>query len=212
MVCYMGCDGALYAFSLFIPTIIKELGYADTKAQLYTVPPYVCAAITTVSVGFLADRYGRRGMWNMICSAVAIAGYAMLRSTGNANISYAGVFLAAMGVYPMIPNTIAWFSNNFEGAYKRGVALAIFISWGNLNGAVSSNIYRAIDKPRYKLGHEIVILYLCFAFFGALVSLIYLKTENAARRAGKRDYRVAGKTEKEIYDLGDHHPEYVYRY
>jgi hypothetical protein len=26
MIIYMGCDGALYAFSLFIPTIIKELG------------------------------------------------------------------------------------------------------------------------------------------------------------------------------------------
>ncbi|CCG80981.1 putative MFS transporter [Taphrina deformans PYCC 5710] len=212
MIVYMGADGALYAFSLFVPTIIKELGYTNTRAQLFTVPPYVCAAVTTVSVGVLADRYGKRGMWNIICSSVAIAGYAMLRSTGNAHISYAGVFLAAMGVYPMIPNTVAWFSNNFEGAYKRGIALAIFISWGNLNGAVSSNIYRARDKPRYKLGHEIVLMYLCFAFLGSAISLIYLRAENAKRRSGRRDYRVTNKTEKEILDLGDLHPEYIYRY
>lgn len=62
MICYMGADGALYAFSLFVPTIIKELGYTDTRAQLFTVPPYVCAAFTTVFVGYMADKYGRRGM------------------------------------------------------------------------------------------------------------------------------------------------------
>lgn len=212
MIVYMGCDGALYAFSLFVPSIIKELGYANTRAQLYTVPPYVCAAFTTVMVGYLADRYGRRGMWNMICAVVAITGYAMLRATGNPNISYGGVFLAAMGVYPQIPNTVAWFSNNFEGAYKRGIAMAIFISWGNLNGAVSSNIYRAVDKPRYKLGHDIVLLYLCLAFFGSLATLLYLRFENNKRQSGARDYRLHNKTAEEIDDLGDHNPEYVYRY
>lgn len=41
-VIYMGCDGALYAFSLFLPTIVSELGYASTTANLLTVPPYVC--------------------------------------------------------------------------------------------------------------------------------------------------------------------------
>src|SRR5437762_8804159 len=30
---YMGCDGALYAFSLFLPTIIHELGYSSTRAR-----------------------------------------------------------------------------------------------------------------------------------------------------------------------------------
>lgn len=212
MICYMGADGALYAFSLFVPTIIKELGYTNTRAQLFTVPPYVCAAFTTVFVGFMADKYGRRGMWNIICSAVAIAGYAMLRSTGSAHISYGGVFLAAMGVYPMIPNTVAWFGNNFEGAYKRGIAMAIFISWGNLNGAVSSNIYRAVDKPRYKLGHDVVLVYLCLAFSGAILTLLYLRFENNKRQSGGRDYRLENKTEQEILDLGDHHPDYVYRY
>lgn len=39
-VVYMGCDGSLYAFSLFLPTIIKELGYSSTRANLLSVPPY----------------------------------------------------------------------------------------------------------------------------------------------------------------------------
>ena len=43
-VMYMGVDGALYAFSLFLPTIIKNMGtFSTTKAQLLSVPPYAFA-------------------------------------------------------------------------------------------------------------------------------------------------------------------------
>jgi hypothetical protein len=37
-IIYMGCGGALYAFALFLPTIIADLGYVSTTAQLLTVP------------------------------------------------------------------------------------------------------------------------------------------------------------------------------
>jgi hypothetical protein len=53
MIIYMGCDMPLYAFSLFLPTIISELGYKTTKAQLLTVPPYAAAAILVGSLPFL---------------------------------------------------------------------------------------------------------------------------------------------------------------
>ena len=45
MVMYMGVDGSLYAFSLFLPSIISSLGYTATKAQLLTVPPYAVACL-----------------------------------------------------------------------------------------------------------------------------------------------------------------------
>ena len=61
MIVYMGCDGSLYAFSLFLPTIIKEMGYKSIHAQLLSVPPYAVAAVVTITVGFVADRTGMRG-------------------------------------------------------------------------------------------------------------------------------------------------------
>ena len=44
-------DVPLYAFSLFLPSIIASLGYKSTTAQLLTVPPYAAAAILTITVG-----------------------------------------------------------------------------------------------------------------------------------------------------------------
>jgi hypothetical protein len=42
---YMGFDGPLFAFSLFTPTIINELGYKATAANLLSVPVYAWGKI-----------------------------------------------------------------------------------------------------------------------------------------------------------------------
>jgi MFS family permease len=127
-IVYMGTDGALYAFSLFIPTIIKGLGkYSSTHANLLSVPPYAVAAICTIAVGYYADRTRNRGLCNIVMSLVGMTGFAMLIGSQNPHVQYAGVYLGAMGIYPTIANTIAWCSNNIEGVYKRGVVLGIVI-------------------------------------------------------------------------------------
>lgn len=43
---------------------------------------------------------------------------------------------------------------NVAGQYKRASAVALLIGISNLSGLVSSNIYRAKDAPRYRLGRE----------------------------------------------------------
>jgi len=126
-VIYMGADGSLYAFSLFLPSIIAELGYSSTRANLLTVPPYAAAAIMTITIGWVADRTKQRGLCNILVSILAIVGYSMLLGSTKAGVKYAGTFLGAMGVYPCIANTISWASNNIEGVYKRGVSLGIII-------------------------------------------------------------------------------------
>ena len=128
----------------------------------------------------------------------------MLLGSKHPGVQYAGTFLGALGIYPCIANTISWASNNTEGVYKRGVTLGFVIGWGNLNGVVSSNIYRAQDKPRYKTGHAIVMAYMIlFLLGGSIVQYTLLRAENAKRRAGKRDNLIVGKNESEIDLLGD---------
>lgn len=210
-IVYMGCDASLYAFSLFLPTIIQQLGFKSTTANLLSVPPYAVAAVVTVLVGWIADRTQQRGVCNIITSLFGIVGFSMLLGSGKAGVQYAGTFLGAIGIYPCIANTISWASNNTEGVYKRGVTLGFVIGWGNINGVVSSNIYRTKDKPRFKLGHGVVLAYLTlFLFGGSVVTRALLVWENKKRRSGQRDGRVEGKSEAEIRDLGDQRPDFMY--
>jgi hypothetical protein len=88
--------------------------------------------------------------------------------------------------------------------YKRGITLGFVIGWGNLNGIVASNIYRAADKPLYRLGHGVVLAYLTlFLLGGSVITHLMLRAENRKRRAGKRDASIEGKSEEEIDLMGD---------
>lgn len=44
-----------YSVSLFLPTIVKELGYKNTTAQLMTTPPYIVACFLCV-LGTFVDQ------------------------------------------------------------------------------------------------------------------------------------------------------------
>jgi len=210
-IIYMGADGSLYAFSLFLPSIIAGMGYKSTTANLLSVPPYAVAAVVTVAVGYIADRTQQRGYCNMVVSIFGIVGFAMLIGSGSPNVQYAGTFLGAVGIYPTIANTVTWAANNVEGVYKRGVTLGFVIGWGNINGVVSSNIYRTKDKPRYFLGHGVVLAYLALWLLGGSVATrILLARENKKRMQGHRDAWIQGKNEQEVEDMGDQRPDFLY--
>ncbi|KAJ7504259.1 MFS general substrate transporter [Mycena galericulata] len=193
MVQLMGCDMPLYAFSLFLPSIINQLGFRATPANLLTVPIYAFAAIVTCCVALYADKYGRRGYCNIVMLSLGAVGYIILVVSRNAALSYFAVFVATCGIFPVVPNTVAWVANNFEGTYKRGVSLAMAISMGNLNGAVSSNVYRARDRPWYPLGHGLVLMYICIGIVANSLFLYLLKRENARRDRGERDEVIGSK-------------------
>lgn len=208
---YMGCLCPLYSFSLFLPTILAGMGYAGTQAQLLSVPPYAVAAALTIFVGYVADRTRLRGYCNMATVSLAIIGFAMLISTNNPKIKYAGTFLGAAGIYPTIPNSLSWAANNMEGVYKRGVVIGIVVGWGNLNGVVSSNIYLVTEKPRYWTGHGTVLAYLVVCLLGGTLFMHFmLKRENRLRLSGARDAKYAAMSPEKKWVAGDNRPDFIY--
>lgn len=97
------------------------------------------------------------------------------------------------------------------GVYKRGVTLGFVIGWGNLNGIVSSNIYRGEDKPDFYPGHGTVLAYLVlFQFGGSLLQYILLRRENTKRRRGDRGSWTEGLDESDVQLLGDKRPDFIY--
>ena len=67
----IGVYTGLYSYSLFLPTIIRDLGYANTTAQLLTVPPYFVACFFCIGAGYLADRLGQRGIFMIFFMGMA---------------------------------------------------------------------------------------------------------------------------------------------
>jgi MFS family permease len=153
----------LYTLSLFLPTIIADLGYSAASAQLLTIPPYALATILTTVVAFISERVGRRAPFLIASSLTASIGYCILLSNTNPTerpaISYVGVFFAAAGIYPTTGLVLSWPAVNVGGQTKRAVANALQITIGNCGAIIGTQVYRVEDSPRYVHGHGIALAY-----------------------------------------------------
>ncbi|KAJ0418922.1 major facilitator superfamily domain-containing protein [Aspergillus carlsbadensis] len=209
VVALWGIIVPLYGISFFLPSIIRDLGYSSSEAQLLTVPIYVTAAIFAVVSAWLSDRAKKRSPFLIFHCACIIIGFAIvIASTGRGvpGVVYFGIFLAVSGIYPGIPSIVCWISNNLAGDYKRAVGMGLHIGLGNIGGAMASNFYRAQDAPNYYLGHG---LELGFGVAG-LIAVITLRV--VYHRVNKaRDAMGTGNlTAEEMVRMGDKSPAFRY--
>jgi hypothetical protein len=72
---------------------------------------------------------------------------------------------------------------------------------------VATFTYLSSDAPEYTVGHSINLGAIGLTLIGVVVNILYIRWENAARRAGKREYRFEQTAESE---LGYRHPEFRY--
>ncbi|ETI19408.1 hypothetical protein G647_09241 [Cladophialophora carrionii CBS 160.54] len=188
----------LYTLSLFLPSIIKSLGYTSATAQLMTIPPYAIAFCLTVTSAILSERYRVRAPLILASSSLAILGYILLLSDPRPGVSYVGIIFAASGIYPSVALVLSWPANNVSGQTKRAVANAMQISIGNLGAVLGTQLYRTETAPRYFLGHSFALGYMVANL--AVVTTLYLvlKRENA-----RRDAKESGDVDPEGPWLGD---------
>lgn len=71
---------AVQSISLFMPTILNDMGYTAIQAQLHSVPPYVTACALSIAVAFMSDRTRRRGIYLAGFATLSVIGLALLRS------------------------------------------------------------------------------------------------------------------------------------
>lgn len=102
----------LYGISLFLPTIIRGLGYRSSTAQLLTVPIYITASVLAIAVAWWSDRVGKRYPFILTCLCIMAVGFIMCVASSTPGVIYAGVFIAACALYPAFPGNITWLSNS----------------------------------------------------------------------------------------------------
>lgn len=133
----------LYSFSLFLPTIIRSLGFTATNTQLLTVPPNFCSFLCVLLTTFFSDKLKMRGPVMLVGSSVAIIGYIMLLASDSAGVRYGGTFFVACGVFTCSPPVMAWLSNNLSPHYVRATGSGFQVAFAN---CVSQQIFLPIEE------------------------------------------------------------------
>ena len=199
----------IYSFSLFLPSIIEGMGYEEiTTIQLFTVAPNFLAFLTVIISSFISDRIKMRGPLIVIGFTIAAVGYIMQIASNKEAVKYAGTFFIAAGAFPCSPLILAWLSNNLAPHYTKATGLGFIVAIGNCGAFVATFTYLSDDAPEYTKGHAINLGAIGLTLIGVISNIIYIRWENAARRAGKREYRFEQAREGE--ELGYRHPEFRY--
>ncbi|KAF5611937.1 high-affinity nicotinic acid transporter [Fusarium subglutinans] len=197
MLIATGTFTGVYSYSLFLPTIIRDLGYSSTTAQLMSTPPYLVACIVCVGAGWWADKIQQRGIFMIVFITMAGLGLILLMAVRHSGVRYFGCFLLASGIFPSVPQGIAWNSNNIGGSLKRGVGIAMNVSCGNLGGIIASYLFLKKDAPRYFPGFGTLLGCQVMALILSIWMAIYLRRENARRDGTHKDPSLYTEDEKQ---------------
>ncbi|CRL18586.1 Sucrose/H+ symporter, plant [Penicillium camemberti] len=203
----------VYGFTYSAPTIIHELGYTASEAQLLTVPIYFLCVCSTILFSRLSDKSQSRWLWIVVPYFIALVGLIGLLSIPHPRLpglTYAFLFCIPAGVYPPLIGAVSWIGNNLAPSWKRVIGMALFMSIGNLGGAVGSNIFLTSQKPHYWLGYGMCM----FIVVAAIISTLILRYAYASANAERDELdpsEIEGRySDEELLKLGDRSPYFRY--
>ena len=205
----------LYTVSFFLPSIVKSLGFANANAQLMTVPPYIAAVFFSLITAYYSDKLNIRSPFIFGYQIILIIGYIMAICVDiktHPGVTYAAMFLIVIGSYSAFPGMISWLAINLEGPFKRSVGIGAHIAFGNMGSTFATNYFRAQDAPQYKLGYGMSIMFVGLG----MISLLFINFRYyTINRKNKRDLAAGvfdNFTEKELLEMGDKNPYFVYNH
>ncbi|KAG8689981.1 hypothetical protein FRC11_014564 [Ceratobasidium sp. 423] len=199
-ILYQSLNVALSSISVFLPTIIRTLGYTNAKAQLMSVPPYACAGVIMLIAAKMSDRLRLRGPFVAGSLALSGAGYiilfmrAMLQSFSPSPALIVEFLLrkstSIMIMYRVlnVPISMSWTTGNGGSETRRAVNMAMLNTIGQAMAVLGSYIYPEREAPEYTRGFAICCGFAWWGFMLACIlsGLWWLENRKRDRAEGGR--------------------------
>jgi len=203
------------AFSVFLPLVVQAMGYESLRANLMSVPPYVCGAAGLYLFALHSDYRRERGYHIVTGIMISILGLIGILAASTNGARYAALCVLLSGSYIAPPLTAAWLTGNTPAPGKRALVLGVN-GWGNLAGVVGAVLYRddsnrshKSDTP-YRTALLATLGLVAAALAGYLAYRFKLQRVNQ-RRTKVMQTKTAAEIELEKTDVGPKAPRYADR-
>ncbi|OCK78051.1 MFS general substrate transporter [Lepidopterella palustris CBS 459.81] len=207
---YIGAEENANSIVNFQPTILKGIGYTATGANVHTIPVYVVAMVFSVTCGFISERLRQRYIFAMIGFITLMIGLAVeIAQVKTGGVRYMGMYFMTAGAYLVMPLSVVWIAINVGKGYKRTVALAAIVAFGNCGAFVGSNVFITKQAPKFHTGFCTGMGFCCIGIVAATTMYIGLTIENK-RRSAKRAELPEVLDEMSLEDMGEDHPDFRY--
>jgi hypothetical protein len=128
----------LQSVALFLPVIVKQLGYSTVKSNLYTVAPNITGAVMLLVLAFASDFTRLRFPFVALGFAFTCIGFIIFAAVDHSNltVAYFACFMMTWGT--SAPSVIldVWYNNNIADENKRMMLTTVGVPVANLMGVV----------------------------------------------------------------------------
>ncbi|KAK7682361.1 hypothetical protein QCA50_014566 [Cerrena zonata] len=213
---FFGNGLTVYAQALFLPSIVRQLGFSATRTQLLSVPPFAVAFIVSLVGAYFSDHYRTRTAPAVIFGLLSVTGFAIFLAADRVSVAYGSLFLSVPGVYATAPVISAWIANNSEPYYRRATAVAIGFVSTNAGGILATWSFPSNEGPKFKRATILNIVFSTGLVLGSLINFAYLTQANNTKRRNRarllaRYTDAEGKVhDRSWVELGDKHPDFRY--
>jgi MFS family permease len=197
-IMFFSINVAFSSMPVFLPTIIKDMGWSSAMSQALSAPPYLLAFVAIQFTAFASDKLKSRSLFIMLNAALACSGYLLMFFAGLFGlpnvIRYLGVYPAIFGFFTCVTLIITWTSNIQKSNSKKGAAVAMLQYFGQCGPLLGTRLYPKSEGPLYLNGMAICAGFMALVGFLALYLRWMLEKENAKLRRE----RVVGDGEDDV--------------
>lgn len=191
------CNIAFGSIPVFLPTIVRDMGFESITAQGLTAPPYLVAFFVVIATAYFSDRLQTRSSFIIAHSLLAALGYATIavlgyRKSPHTLLRYFALYPAIFGFFSSITVIITWTINNQESDSKKGTGMAILNIIGQFGPLVGTSIFPAEEGPWYVKGMAICAGFMVLVAVLAGVLRWVLVRENRKAKQGNAGGMYAG--------------------
>lgn len=171
---------ALYGINLWLPQMVKTMGFSNIQTGFIVALPYVLAMAGMVLLGISSDRRGERAGHVAFAALLGAAGALLAAWTQSPPLVIAGFCIAMAGIYGAL--AVFW---TLPAALLRGTAaaagLALINSVSNLGGFFGPSIMGWLKQATE--GYALGLSFLAAALLLAAVSVFWIGRRFFARPA-----------------------------
>ncbi|KAE9984374.1 hypothetical protein EG328_008860 [Venturia inaequalis] len=169
---FFSCNVAFSSMPVFLPTIIREIGYSPTTSQALSAPPYLLSFLTVLITAHASDTSKSRSPFIIFHALLACSGYILIFLAGAMGlpgwIRYLGVYPATAGFFSCVTLIITWTLDNQRSDEGRGTGVALLQYFGQCGPLLGTRLYPEGEGPLYLKGMAV-----CAAFMGAVAVLAW---------------------------------------
>jgi ACS family tartrate transporter-like MFS transporter len=176
-----GIGSAIFGSQLWIPQIVKAMGYSNFITTCIAALPYAAAMVSMMLVGRSSDKSGERIWHNILPLMMAICGLVIAAMAPSHYVAVAGLILGVAGLLGTYGPYYSLSSSFFSGPAAPGAIALVNLMCTGLGGFIGPNVVGRLKDSTG--GYEAGLFALAGGVCCSIILLFVLQRVMAAKLA-----------------------------